>query len=324
MARVHALEPCSPPWWARGGHRQTLLGHVLAWPAPPVAGERHRIRLSDGDQLTARHERGTTGVLVSIMHGLTGDADADYVSGIAAALRRAGHSLLAMNHRGCGEGDGLARGIYHSGRKEDVAAVVALGRELEPDAVHVALGVSLSGNALLLSLADPGLTKPNAVLAVNPPLDLNACSDAIASGWNRIYERRFVRRLRRVIRRRWEQGLLEREPDLPRGIGLRGFDDHFTAAQGGFADADDYYRRCSAGPHLGKVEVPTIIVTAADDPFVPVQGLIDAARGTAVKLHVEAHGGHLGYLSSRPRRWLDYAVPLFVEELASTSVVSRS
>ena len=316
------LAPCAPPPWARGGHAQTLLAHLLPWRAPLVSGRRYEVPLPDGDALVVRHEPGTSGVLVSIAHGLSGDATSDYVRGSAAALRRAGHSILAMNHRGCGEGEGLARGIYHSGRKEDVAAVVAFGRALEPDAVHVALGVSLSGNALLLGLADPDLPKPDAALALNPPLDLAACSDAITTGFSRVYERRFVRRLRRLIRRRWEQGLLERAPRLSRGIGLRGFDDQFTAVHGGFVDADDYYRRCSAGPHLGRIEVPTTIVTAADDPFVPVQGLVDAARDTRVRLHVERHGGHLGYLSRRPRRWLDYALPSLVEELLS--VVSRS
>lgn len=317
-----ALAPCAPPLWARGGHAQTLLGHLLPWRAPVVSGRRHEVPLPDGDALVVRHEKGTSGVLVLIAHGLSGDATADYVRGSAAALRRSGHSILAMNHRGCGEGDGLARGIYHSGRKEDVAAAVAFGRALEPEAVHVALGVSLSGNALLLGLADPALPKPDAALALNPPLDLASCSRAIATGFSRVYERRFIRRLRRVVRRRWEQGLLEQAPSLPRGIGLRGFDECFTAVQGGFAGADDYYRSCSAGPHLGRIEVPATIVTAADDPFVPVGGLVDAVQGTDVRLHVEQHGGHLGYLSSRPLRWLDYALPSLVDELVS--VVSRS
>ena len=319
MARLLPdLEPCRPPRWARSGHAQTLLGHLLPWRAPPVGGRRHEVRLEDGDRLVVRYVPGTRGVLVHLMHGLTGDAGSDYVRGCAAALVARGHGVLAMNHRGCGEGRGLCRGIYHSGRKEDVGAVFAFGRALEPDARQVAVGMSLSGNALLLALADPALPKPDAVLALNPPLDLAACADAIGRGWSRLYERRFVRRLRRLVDERWRDDLLDARPRLPRGLSLREFDQRFTAPHGGFADADDYYRRCSAGPHLKRVAVPTVIVTSADDPFVPVTDLRTAVLGTPLELHVEEHGGHLGYLStSRGLRWLEYAVQRCVEALAA-------
>ena len=82
-----------------------------------------------------------------------------------------------------------------------------------------------------------------------------------------------MRRLRRVVDERWRDDLLDARPRLPRGLSLREFDHRFTAPHGGFADADDYYRRCSAGPHLKRVAVPTVIVTSADDPFVPVADL---------------------------------------------------
>lgn len=311
-----ALEPCEPPPYARGGHAQTVLGHLLPWSAPPVRGRRHELPLPDGDRLVLRHEAGTSGLLALLMHGLSGDAQADHVRGCAAALRARGHGVLALNHRGCGEGRGLARGVYHSGRKEDVAAAVALARRLEPGATVVSVGVSLSGNALLLSLADPELAHPDGALAINPPVDLAACARAIGTGISRLYEWRFVRRLRRVVAQRVRDGLEERAR-LPRGSSLRGFDQHYTAPRGGFEDADDYYRRCSAGPRLGDVAGRACILTSADDPFVPARCVLAAASGTAVDLHVERHGGHVGYLGSgAKRRWLAYAVPRLVEELA--------
>jgi predicted alpha/beta-fold hydrolase len=315
-----ALEPCRPLAWARGGHRQTMLAEVLTWRAPAVTGQRHEVQLPDGDELVVRHEPGRSGVLVHLLHGMTGDGSSDYVRGIAAALRDRGHGILVMNHRGCGEGRGLSRGIYHAGRKEDVAAVVAFGRQLEPRSVQVAVGVSLSGNALLLSLGDDNLAWPDAALAFNPPVDLEACSQAIHRGVCRLYEMRFVHRLRHLVRDRERAGLLHDPPHLPRRIGIRGFDDHFTAPLGGFADADDYYSSCSAGPHLARARIPAAIVTTADDPFVPVEDLVRAAEGTPVEVHVEDHGGHMGYLDSSPnRRWLAYAVPECVESLASAA-----
>lgn len=319
MDLLPELPACNPPVYARGGHGQTLWSHFLPWHAPEVGGERHEIGLADGDRLVARFEPGTSGVLVHLLHGLTGDASADYIRGMAGALRAQGHGILAMNHRGCGEGAGLARGIYHSGRKEDVAACVAYGRELEPENVQVAVGVSLSGNALLLSLADETLPWPDAALALNPPIDLDACSVAIASGFSRLYEMRFLRRLRRLVKAREAAGLLNAPVDLPPRIGLRGFDEHFTASQAGFTGADDYYARCSAGPHLGKAKVPAAIITAADDPFVPVEGLKRATAGTPVALHVEESGGHVGYLAKGAKRWLEEAVPACVERLVAVA-----
>ena len=302
---------------------QTLLSEVLPWRAAPVGGERHEVLLADGDRLVIRHMRGTSGVLVHLMHGLTGDATSGYVRALTSQLIEQGHGVLAMNHRGCGEGRGLCQEIYHAGRKEDISAVVAFGRSLEPGSVQIAVGVSLSGNALLLALEDEGLSWPDAALAINPPVDLAACSDAIGKGLSRLYEASFMRRLRSLVRERERDGLPTSPHELPRGIGFRGFDEHFTAPLGGFAGADDYYRRCSSGPRLGRVAIPTVILTAADDPFVPVEGVLGAAQGTSVEVHVEHHGGHLGYLSCSPqRRWLTYAVSELLNYLAS--VVSRS
>lgn len=295
------IPPCRPPWWARGAHAQTLWGHLLPSGAPAVGGERREIELEDGDRLVLFHRAvESSDTVVYLFHGLGGDSDADYIRRTAAALPDC--SIVAMNHRGCGAGRGLAQGPYHSGSTADLAAAIDWGRTRHPGARHIAIGFSLSGNTLLLLQSRGG--GPDAAIAVNPPIDLAAASDAISAGFNRIYDVRFVHGCRRDPRSRGS-GILPWHT-------LRQVDDLYTAPAAGFRDADHYYAECSAGPRLTTIDRPTVILTAADDPFVPVASFESVPAN--VHLHVEPVGGHLGYLD-RDGRWLDGALAAYVAAL---------
>jgi uncharacterized protein len=319
-----ALEP---PFWARGGHAQTIGAHLWPCKAPRIeAGsdgfERVEIELEGGDSLVALARDGTSGVVVHVWHGLSGDANADYVRRAVQVARARGHGVWAVNHRGQGAGAGLARGTYHSGRSDDLAAVLRASRERAPTALHVLVGFSMSGNAGLLLAADATLAPPDALVAVNPPVDLAQCSDLIQRGPSRLYERRFVNRLRRELVRRERAGLLDVPVLVERGMSLRDLDDLHTAPAGGFEDADDYYARCSALPHLENVRVPTVVVTAADDPFVDARAFGRVKLPQAVTLHVEPVGGHVGYLARRglgATFWLDGALGHYLDELVAAA-----
>lgn len=319
--------PLRAPLWALGPHAQTILAHVAPAPWPAlVAGEAgvtaHDIELPDGDRLRALHRPGTSGQRVVIFHGLSGDTGSDYVRLAAATATARGHSVLAVNHRGCGPGRGLARGMYHSGRGDDCGAVVGWARRELPPARHLAIGFSLSGNALLhlLTGGGPEAHWPDGVLAINPPVDLRACSLALMRGANRLYQLRFVRRCTRTLEQRAADGLLPEGFEIPRVSTLWDFDEHVTAPLGGFADAEDYYRRCSTSQRLERIERPTAILHAADDPFVPASVFDGLARSAHTHLHLEPTGGHVGYLSSgplrlRPRRWLLDAIDHYLAAL---------
>jgi hypothetical protein len=304
-----------------------LLGHLLPSRAPRLRAGRdgvreERVALPDGDVLvTCEGGAAAGGVVVHLFHGVAGSIDADYMRRGAALVRARGDTFVAANHRGCGAGAGLARGTYHSGSKDDLAAVIAAGRARHPHARHIAVGHSLSGNALLLLLAQGGAALPDAAIAVNPPVDLAAASLLLSRGFNRLYDLRFVARARRQVAARARDGLLERSYSIPRLATLTRFDDLYTAPTAGFTDAQDYYRRCSTVALLERIEVPVVVIAAEDDPFVPYAALCDARRAPAVHLHLERHGGHLGYLHRTrtrlgSRRWLDLLLDHFLDELA--------
>lgn len=319
-------QPCDPPAWARGGHAQTLFGHLLPSRAPKLStdarSERVEIELADGERLVARvlpPEREPSGVRVHLFHGLSGDVDSDYMRRAAERFVRSGHEVWAVNHRGCGEGRGLAGAPYHSGRTDDMQAVLAASRETGADLCHLVVGFSLSGNVALL-LASQGLEPlPDGLVAVNPPLDLARTSTDIGRGLCRVYERRFVLRMRRGVRERERAGFGRRPHPIPALASMIDFDDLYTAPCCGFEDAWDYYARCSAGPRLGEVRTPSVVITAGDDPFVHPDGVGRAAPSEQVFVHVEPVGGHMGYLARDGggcRRWLEPALDWYVAELA--------
>jgi uncharacterized protein len=198
--------------------------------------------------------------------------------------------------------------------------VLAASRAEAPDVRHVAIGFSLSGNALLLAAARKLAPWLAGLVAVNPPVDIARASRDIQRGLARLYELRFVHRLRRAIAERERDGLARARYAIPRLATLMEFDDLYTAPEAGFADGADYYRRCSSLPHLASIATPGAIVTAADDPFVDARAYAGAALASSLTLHVEESGGHVAYLERRGAgfgHWLDGALVHYVEALAS-------
>ena len=326
LSTAHRIEaysrPCTPPWFARGGHGQTLFAHVLPSGGRRVAratDEHREVLLADGERLLVFTRPGTTGVRVHLFHGLSGDVNADYMRHAADRLSARGHEVWSVNHRGCGEGEGLAGKPYHSGKVDDMQAVLAASRADAPGQLQLVIGFSLSGNIALLMAGRGAGPQPDGIIAVNPPVDLLRASLDIHRGLCRLYETRFVLRLRAAVERRRRAGLTSRPYSIPRSASLCDFDDLFTAPEAGFADGMDYYRRCSSLPYLASITRPTVWISAADDPFVAPSGFRDAPRSAHVHLHLEPTGGHVGYLAARGwgcERWLDGALEHYVGELA--------
>ncbi len=319
-------QPCDPPPWAQSGHIQTLWGHFLPSRGGKIAVGPHwdslLVPLSDGDQLSILTAQGSSNRRIILFHGLAGDVNSDYLQRTAALLLNRGHSVWAVNHRGCGTGLALAAKPYHSGITGDMQAVLQESERRDPHLQTVVIGFSLSGNIALLYGAQRLHPQPQGIIAVNPPTHLANAAEAIAEGLNRLYQLRFIRKLRQAVRYRERRGMISKSFKIPLLATLREFDDLYTAPESGFRDADDYYEQCSSLPRLKAIETPTVILTAEDDPFVKAAVYQGVELSPNILLHIEPHGGHMGYLHRKGwgwRRWLDDALLHYLQELDSVS-----
>jgi len=311
----------SPPGFrphplARGGHAQTIMGRYVAGRRFAFESHPHQVDLGDGDRLCVLESVPPTwragDPAAILIHGLAGNAGALYLVRLAGRLLELGVRVVRMNLRGAGEGFGLARGIYHSGRSGDVRAVVDwLSDRATGSPIGVA-GFSLGASLALRLAAGADVSVPGAldcVVAANPPIDLLACSRRMGERRNRVYDRSFARWLRADIAK-----LHERFPDLG-PLNLRGvrsiheFDDRYTAPRNGFASAEDYYTRFAAGPVVPRIRIPGLVVHAADDPFIPIEAFHNVAFPPSVEFELCPTGGHMGFISRSPwrgdRRWLE-------------------
>ena len=316
-ARGHDDTPgFEPHVWLKGGHAQTIGGWLIGGGRLDLAAEAVAIELGDGDRLCVLESipRGWSAgdPAAVLLHGLAGSAAAPYLIRLANRLHAMGVRVVRVNLRGAGEGFGMARRFYHAGRSDDVrAAVEWLAARTGGSPIAVA-GFSL-GASLALKLAAEAAERPAAgldcIVAANPPIDLLACARKMQEPENLAYDRSFVRWLRREVDR-----LHLRFPELG-SVDLRTvrsvytFDDLYTAPRNGFASADDYYQRSSAGPIASRIAVPGLVVHAADDPFIPVEAFRSVTFPATVDFELCAHGGHMGYISRAPwrgdRRWLE-------------------
>lgn len=298
--------PYRAPRWLAGGHAQTIWPYRLRRRSPPVA--RERIETPDGDfwdfdWLDARAQPGAP--VVALFHGLEGGSQSHYAGALLRALARAEWRGVVPHFRGCGgELNRLPR-AYHSGDHAEVGAMLAaIRRVIAPEAPLFAVGVSLGGSALLNWLGRAGRDAARTLrgaAAVSAPLDLMAAGIAIGRGMNRVYTRHFLATLKPkslAMATRFP-GLLDAKR-IRRVRTLWDFDDIVTAPLHGFAGTVDYWTRASSKPWLASIAVPTLVINARNDPFIPAQSLPTQREVSAcVTLEQPRHGGHAGFAAGR-------------------------
>ena len=339
------------PAWLPGGQAQTIYA-ALAAPRPRVAYRRQRWDTPDGDfidldwvvnpgaeasrlNLTRPGGRGIQAPdndnsacsrqelekapLVALFHGLEGSSRSHYACALMHAVAARGWRGVVVHFRGCsGELNRLPR-AYHSGDSTEIDWILRRLKRDRPAAPLFAIGVSLGGSALLKWLGETGASACGIVdraVAVSAPVDLMASGDALGRGFNLFYARHFLFSMKRK-----SLAKLERFPrlyDPQRMLGartLREFDDAVTAPLHGFLDVNDYWTRASSKPLLGRISVPTLMVNARNDPFLPC-GALPAPHevSPSVLLEQPKTGGHVGFVSGAlpgnldwlPRRVLEF------------------
>jgi predicted alpha/beta-fold hydrolase len=297
----------------RNPHLQTIAGHY--WKRPdesarlPITSRLYQTE--PGVQVLVQSQRpeGEAVGEILMIHGLEGSGEAGYIRSLSAAALRAGFAAHRFHMRTCGGTEHLSPTLYHAGLTSDLLAVLREFRG-EGRAPAFLVGYSLGGNVALKLAGEMGeaaLPYVSGVCAVSAPLDLEACARRIAQPDNRMYERRFVRRMRRRL---CATGRYRKE-NFSALRSVIEIDDRITAPSFGFGDAANYYRTQSAIGYLAGLQVPVLLIQAKDDTFVPYEIFTAEAvcANRWVELAITEHGGHLGFIGRHPHRfWADQMI----------------
>lgn len=257
-----------------------------------------------------------------VLHGLQGSAKSNYARGLLKRIEARGWRGALMHFRGCsGEANRLSRS-YHSGETTDVDWFARELRRREPATPLAGVAYSLGGNVLLKWLGESGSDNPlKAAVAVSIPFELEAAADSMESGFSRVYQWYLVRKLRNAVRAKMANGSFElalSRADLDKIRSFREFDDAVTAPMHGFRSAHDYYVRCSSRQFVNRIETPTLVLHAADDPLM-CSDIIPSSeeRSPSVAFEVSPNGGHVGFVSGpwpwSARYWLEDRIPKFLD-----------
>ncbi len=237
---------------------------------------------------------------VVLVHGLEGCSESRYMRGIAAKAYRAGFNVIRMNQRTCGGTEHLSPTLYNSGLSGDYRAILHDLAHRDGFSHIWLVGYSMGGNLVLKAGGELGQTEPAlaGIAAVCPNINPIVCAQALEEPRNFIYHRHFLMRLKSRLRRKavlqpgkWDLAQLDQITTISE------FDDRYTAHDGGYRDGADYYDRAGARHVLDTMAVPTLIITAQDDPFIPYSMFTTPKIQTNPRIRVVAprHGGHCGF-----------------------------
>lgn len=297
------------PWWLPGGNLQTIWAPVVArrFPGPKPVFRRERWDAPDNDFVDVdflQDSGNRSAPLLVVFHGLEGSSGSHYAEALAAVAASRGWACAIPHFRGCSGEINHAPRAYHSGDFEEIDWILRRFHASH-DGPLLAVGVSLGGNALMRWAGEMGRGAGDvvkAVASVCSPLDLAAGGRAIGRGFNRlVYTRMFLKTMvpKALLKLDQHPGLFSREK-LMAARDLYEFDNIFTAPLHGFENADDYWARASAKPHLNRIRVPALALNARNDPFIPAWSLpVENEVSASVTLWQPEQGGHVGFPSGR-------------------------
>lgn len=318
--------PFRPAGFLNGPHRQTLAAFMAPGLMSVYSAAPRVVQLADGDRLVVHDDKPKAWItgdrIVIMLHGLGGCHGSSYMRRTADRLRRAGIRVVRVDLRGCGTSKFISRGHMHAGCSHDLNDVVRFVLDLSPISKITLVGFSLGGNIVLKTVGDWGIDFPRNVdstIAVGPPIDLAHSSWNLRQWGNRFYDYYYAMRIKnQVTERRYKvANLIDNGAVLPNR--LVHLDDQFVAPVSGFRGADQYYERCSSAPLLKNINVPTVILTAQDDPIVPFEMFSNFEKSSYVDLVSPKYGGHLGFVGRHPtdpdRHWMEWRISKWIAAL---------
>ncbi|MEJ2453617.1 MAG: hydrolase [Candidatus Thiodiazotropha sp.] len=306
-----------PAWWLRSPHLQTLWPSLLR-PTTRLDVSWERLELADGDFIDLAWRR-RPGPLVLLIHGLEGSLESHYAAPLLKLLEAEGYGAVFMHLRGCGREPNRLNRSYHSGASEDLAEVLER-LELRGERPDALIGISLGGNLLLKYLGECGrAARTRAAIAISVPFRLQIAAIHMQQGFSRVYQRYLLHKLVRSYKRKFADRPVPLQVAIDRIGSIYEFDERITAPLNGFESAEDYYRRCSCIGFLKRIETPTLILHALDDPLMRPDVIPQSDElGPGVTLELCRHGGHVGFiegrLPGRPQYWLERRIPHYLNQ----------
>ena len=301
-----------PPWWLPGGHAQTV------YPVLALRGTKRKHALAytrerwetmpngtfDGDFIDVDRLHGAIDKpMLVVFHGLEGSSESIYAVNLMREAQQRGWRGVVPHFRGCGGEINRLPRAYHSGDAAEIDWILRrINAEAPTQPLYVA-AISLGGNAALKWLGEQGPAAANVVTAaagISAPLDLMASGRALEIGFSKFYAQAFLKSMKKTAFAKLEMhpGMFDAAA-MRKARTLHDFDNLLTAPVHGFKDADDYWTRASAKPGLVDIAVPTLVLNAANDPFLPASALPGHHEVSKfVTLDFPAQGGHVGFLSS--------------------------
>lgn len=326
-----------PAWWLKNRHAQTIYSSLPLSRAPKPMLKSENLELPDGDVtvvdwMADRPDSASSAPILIILHGLEGSSESTYARMLLESAANHGWRAAVLHFRDCGDYRNRLPRRYHAGETNDIRFFLESLRSNGHDGPMVAAGFSLGGNVLLKYLGENGVSTPlDAAVAISVPLSLHDSAKALSSGLSKIYQRHLIKKMKRAIRRKFDQ--YTAAFDWHRTMAattFAEFDDAVTAPLHGFSGKDEYYDRCSSGGFLDGIGVPTLIINALDDPFM-TPAAIPAPIGLPDCLQIElsAHGGHIGFIDGgmpwRPEYYLPDRIINFLDDrIAGTGEHGRS
>jgi len=301
-------KPFTPHRMFRNGHAQTFASYLWPRRSKYQANDEERLFEVASDVKLLAHcrwqkDRKANPTIV-LWHGMEGSTDSVYMLAIAHKGFKLGFNVIRVNLRNCGGTEHLTPTLYHAGLSSDLRAVA--NELIERDGLDrlFMVGYSLGGN-LVLKLAGEYAENPPpqivGICAVSPSVDLSASAQEINRRSNWIYQRDFLRRMRKriYVKKRYFPDLYDLSK-LKGARSIRAFDELYTSKAHGFKNADDYYSQSSSIRVVQNIRIPTLVIHAEDDPFIPFAPLKNPVftENPYILFLATAQGGHVAFVGA--------------------------
>ncbi|RLA00860.1 MAG: hydrolase [Gammaproteobacteria bacterium] len=313
------------PWWLKNYHLQTIWSSKIRQTSK-LATRHQRLELDDGDFIELEWltplKVDTDAPILLLLHGLEGSIDSSYIQGILQVSQSQSWNTVVMHFRGCGkEMNRLARS-YHSGETDDLQQVLEVLKEQYPKSKILAAGFSLGGNVLLKYLGERQQSLIDCAAVVSVPFLLGKCASRLDQGFSRFYRYLLLKDLRQKTNQKLtlQPNCLQlSKTEVTKLNTFYDFDDKVTAPLHGFNGAQDYYQQCSSHKFLTGIRQPTLILQAADDPFMTSDVIPNEDEiSDAVTLEISSEGGHVGFVTGkfpwRASYYIDSRIPAWFED----------